>query len=177
MANPFARRRILKEQRVAGDMRQSQLITSFGVGSIVDFVKDTVIIAGIDDWNENDEELRIYNENLQSLTNTKYFIKPKTSDNKIFNRSKDIPSYVFPEKLYCPNCKKIYDVRELQNQKNPNKCFGCGNPQLIAARFVVVCENGHIEDFPYSWWAHRGNLCETGKENPRIVDLKQERNG
>ncbi|MGH4050194.1 MAG: DrmB family protein [Clostridium sp.] len=169
MGNPFARKRAIKKQRFAGDIRQNQLITSFGVGSIVDFVRDTVTIAGVDDWDENNEELHLYNENLQSLTGAKYFIKPKTEDgNKIYNKSKDIPSYVFPEKLYCPNCKKIYDVKELQNQSNPHKCFACGNPQLVAARFVVVCENGHIEDFPYSWWVHKGNVCEKGKENHRV---------
>lgn len=169
MGNPFARKKAIKKHRFAGDIRQNQLITSFGVGSIVDFVSDTVIIAGVDDWDENNEELRLYNENLQSLTGAKYFIKPKTDDgNIIFNKSRDIPSYIFPEKLYCPNCKRLYDVKELQNQSNPHKCFGCGNPQLVAARFVVVCENGHIEDFPYSWWVHKGNSCEKGKENPRI---------
>ncbi|MCK4261005.1 MAG: DUF1998 domain-containing protein [Halanaerobiales bacterium] len=169
MGNPFARKKAIKKKRFAGEIRQNQLITSYGVGSIVDFVRDTVIIAGVDDWDESNEELRLYNENLQSLTGVKYFIKPKTDDsNKIFNKSRDIPSYVFPEKLYCPNCKKLYDVKELQNQSNPHKCFGCGNPQLVAARFVVVCENGHIEDFPYSWWVHRGKSCEKGKEKPRI---------
>lgn len=169
MVNPFARKTAAKKPRFAGEIRQNQLITSFGVGSIVDFVSDTVIIAGVDDWEESNEDLRLYNENLQSLTGVKYFIRPKTDDgNKMFIKSKDIPSYIFPEKLYCPNCKKLYDAKELQNQSNPHKCFGCGNPQLVASRFVVVCENGHTEDFPYSWWVHKGNRCTSGKENPRI---------
>jgi hypothetical protein len=34
----------------AGDVRQSQLITTFGIGSIVDFVRDTVMIGGVDSW-------------------------------------------------------------------------------------------------------------------------------
>ena len=169
MSNPFARKKINKKPRFAGDIRQNQLITSFGVGSIVDFIKDTVVIAGVDDWDEKNEDLHLYNENLQSLTGVKYFIKPKTDDgNSIFNRSKDIPSYLFPEKLYCPNCRKIYDVKELQNQSDPHKCIGCRNPQLVAARFIVICEHGHMEDFPYSWWVHKGQACEKGKEIPRI---------
>ena len=167
MANPFARKKAIKKPRIAGELRQNQLITSFGIGSIVDFVSDTVIIAGTDEWEESNDELILYNENLQSLTGAKYFIKPKTdSSSTIFNKSNDIPSYIFPEKLYCPNCKMIFDIKELQNQSNPHKCLNCKNPQLVAGRFIVVCENGHIEDFPYSWWVHRGEDCKC--ENPRI---------
>lgn len=169
MGSLFAGKRKTLKKRIAGTVRQNQLITSFGVGSIVDFVRDTVIIAGVDDWDESNDELRLYNENLQSLTGVKYFLKPKTDEgNNIFNKSPDIPAYVFPEKLYCPNCKKIFDVKELEDQNNPHRCFGCGNPNLVASRFVVVCENGHMEDFPYSWWVHKGQPCGSGKENPRI---------
>ena len=32
-----------------GEIRKSQLISTFGIGSIVDFVKDTTIIGGVDD--------------------------------------------------------------------------------------------------------------------------------
>ena len=78
MANPFARKKAIKKPRIAGELRQNQLITSFGIGSIADFVSDTVIIAGTDEWEESNDELILYNENLQSLTGAKYFIKPKT---------------------------------------------------------------------------------------------------
>ena len=169
MGSLFSRKRKIKKKRIAGSVRQNQLITSFGVGSIIDFIKDTVIIAGVDDWDENNEDLRLYNENLQSLLGVNYFLKPKTDEGSyFFNKSEDIPAYVFPEKLYCPNCKKIFDVKELENQKRPHQCFGCGNPNLVASRFVTICENGHMEDFPYSWWVHKGESCASGKEYPRI---------
>lgn len=169
MGNLFGRKRKTNKKRIAGSIRQNQLITAFGVGSIIDFIKDTVIIAGVDDWDGNNEELRLYNENLQSLTGVNYFLQPKTAqESYFFNKSEDIPAYVFPEKLYCPNCKKIIDVKELQDQNKPHQCFACGNPNLVASRFVVICENGHMEDFPYSWWVHKGNPCTSGKENPRI---------
>lgn len=166
-----------KKSIVAGDIRQSQLINTFGIGSIVDFVSDTVIIAGTDDWKE-DDSLKIYNENLSILTGAEYFVspKPKSSDT-LWSKSLDIPSYVFPEKLYCPRCKSIIDAKELYNlnRKNSqrNNCFmlkdgkTC-NGRLVASRFVVICDNGHIEDFPYSWWVHRNKDCSSGKQNPRI---------
>lgn len=42
-----------------GDIRKTQLITTYGVGAIVDFKNDTVVIASTDDWdyspNDTDE--------------------------------------------------------------------------------------------------------------------------
>ena len=33
-----------------GDIRKTQLITTYGVGAIVDFKNDTVVISSTDDW-------------------------------------------------------------------------------------------------------------------------------
>lgn len=159
-----------KSTRSAGKVRQNQLITSFGVGSIVDFVSDTVMIAGIDDWDDS-EEFRIYNENLQSLTGVEYFVKPKTDpfNEKINDKSKDIPSYIFPEKLWCTKCNHIIDVKSLENQNDPHKCIYCNSRTLVASRFVIACGNGHIEDFPYHYWVHRGQPCRSNQDTQKII--------
>ena len=166
--------------RIVGEVHQTQLITTHGVGSVVDFLNDTAIIAGIDDWDadknkDNFEARKIYNENLQSLTGAKYFLEPKVSINTGWKKTKDVPAYVFPEMLYCPMCKKLVTSKEAANAnpKKPNRC--CLSKQdrslckgtLIAARFVVVCENGHIEDFPYDWWIHGSSGCASGR-TPRF---------
>lgn len=173
-------RRFGNQQRPeqAGDLRQSQLISTFGVGSIVDFVKDTVMITGVDNWDstENWEERRLFNNNLQAITGAEHFLAPKTATNTLYSKSQDVESYIFPQKLYCPICKHLIDVRELGNQQKKHNCFmprvskpekPCGG-HLVASRFVIVCPNGHIEDFPYSWWAHHGKDCEKSN-NPRII--------
>lgn len=163
-----------KKTRFVGEVRQTQLITTYGIGSIVDFVRDTVMIAGVDDWdtgkNADDiESRRIFNENLQALTGAKYFLQPKLSTGSGFIKSADIPAFVFPEWLYCPRCNGLINAKEMANQKNPRKCLfnnkdgkPC-NGSLIASRFVVICENGHIEDFPYSWWIHGQQECNRPK--------------
>ncbi|MDR3354095.1 MAG: DUF1998 domain-containing protein, partial [Synergistaceae bacterium] len=110
------------------------------------------------------------------LTGAKYFLEPKTSNDNGKVRTKDIPAYVFPELLYCPKCRRIVTAREaananpvkhdkccLNDEKTGNRCNGT----LVASRFIVICENGHMEDFPYSWWIH-GNKCCTSDKPPRI---------
>ena len=50
------RKIIRRETKELGELRTSQLITSFGVGAIVDFRDETAILGGADDWYRNPEE-------------------------------------------------------------------------------------------------------------------------
>ena len=167
------------QKKHIGEIRKSQLMNTFGVGSMVDFVRDTAMIGGVDDWDQDDsaEYRKISNENLQALTGAKFFLEPKTSDgNKYLPVNQDIRSYAFPQKLYCPVCKNIISYRELISNSNRHVCpiinedkgnKKCG-AQLVASRFVIICPNGHIDDFPYSWWVHHSQDCSSGKPAPRI---------
>lgn len=163
-----------KETYNAGDVRQSQLITTFGVGAMVDYVSDTVIIAGIDSWKTDDaEERKIYNENLSALTDKAFFLKPPCGiKRKAFKKNDDKPSFVFPEKLYCPSCRRIFDVHGMPSGADRNKCPECRHP-LTPSRFVLICANGHMEDFPYDWWVHRGRKCRSGLAAPRLTMYNQ----
>lgn len=172
MANFYANKsksNKIKTTRLVGSVRQNQLITSFGIGSIIDFVSDTVMIAGTDDW-DNSETFRIYNENLQSLAGVEYFVRPKTdsSNDSPYAKTDDIPSYIFPEKLWCTKCNHIVDVKSLENQRDPHRCIYCQSKTLVASRFVIACENGHIEDFPYHYWVHRGQPCASNQDTHKI---------
>lgn len=156
-----------------GDIRKTQLITTFGIGSIVDFKDDTVVIAAPDDWdyNPNDseeiEKRKIFNENLSVITDASYFLSPRTTQStNSFSKGKNVPSYIFPEKLHCSRCGNIYDFREL-DIKQRHKCPVCQN-NINASRFIVVCTRGHMDDFPYDWWVHSGKKCTSGKSSPRI---------
>lgn len=159
-----------------GEIRKSQLLTTFGIGNIVDFVSDTAIIGGADDWDSVDiEDRKLVNESLRLLTGAEYFLEPPiSSGNKYKSESQNVRAYLFPSKLHCPVCKKIIDSREMINKSNRHQCGlinqknePCkGTP--VASRFVLVCEKGHIDDFPYSWWVHNGSPCSCGKPSPRI---------
>ena len=151
---------------VVGSLRQSQLITTFGAGAMVDFVDHTVIISGIDNWDwANQDEYKIFNQSLQNLLGVQYFVKPKVSAKSAIcdKGSADIPASVFPTMLYCPKCKSLTSASSITPDPKKHKfycrkagCPGKGKSQLVPSRFVLVCPNGHIEDFPYYWWVHNG---------------------
>lgn len=165
--------RFSNEKISVGDIRKTQIITTFDVGSIVDFKDDTVVIASTDDWDYNPDDLsevedrKIFNENLSVITGAEYFLMPRTTQStNSFSKGKNIASYIFPEKLHCSRCGNIYDYRELDIKKR-HKCPQCNN-NLNASRFIVVCPRGHMDDFPYDWWVHSGKTCPSGVKSPRI---------
>ena len=156
------------KKTIVGKVRQSQAITTFGIGSMVDFVNQTVMMRGLDDWDWwQDDKFRIHNASLESLLKVQYFVKPKISA-KEFAWDKDepdIPAEVFPKWLYCPHCHSLQKAIRKAFDRGKFKCINCGLP-LVPSRFVLVCPHGHIEDFPYKWWVHeaQGKTCNC--ENP-----------
>jgi len=157
-----------------GNVRQSQLVNTFGIGSIVDFVNDTVMISGVDSWTHDNLEPTnqhiIYNENLQSILKKSYFVKPKASKESTnqFSFERDIQAVRFPETMYCKACKRIFNYREAYDIYNVAcKCPHCQSKSVVPSSFVVICEYGHIEEFPYSLFVHSGKQCQVS-DHPRI---------
>lgn len=159
------------DKKVVGTLRRTQFITTAGCGAIVDLPHDSVIIAGTDYWeNFDNENYIIYEESLQSYLGMDYFISPRTEERipgNSFVKSRDIPAYRFPETLICPKCERIANYRRFGFRARP-KCPQCKR-DLIPSRFVVACEDGHLDDFPYSWWVHRGGVSQCGNPEDLII--------
>lgn len=150
-------------------MRRSQLISPWGVGSIVPFPEDeSLMIAGLDMWQfGNDKfEFIIKDERLEKRLGVKELRRPPDfrdfKTDKI-NHSIKIPAVRFPRWQYCPFCGTMSKASYYSAQE---KCSGYAWPhgrscagkkfkrRLIPERFIVVCPNGHIDDFPLMEWVH-----------------------
>lgn len=141
-----------------GELRPNQIITTFGPGSIVDAVKDSVTILDIPYW--KDKGMRIIDGRLASYLNVDAFYMPRTSF------AHDIPVQSFPRWHVCSNlkCGRLFDASESFNLEKYLKygvtCPDCGR-KAYPARFITICENGHMSDFPWRWWVHHGDTdCE-----------------
>ena len=140
-------------------LRPSQIITTFGPGSIVDLPDDSVMIAGIEHWfSEGPKPHRKISEpRLQAVlkVNEGFRTPPVGS----FNQN-DVPFVRFPRWRVCPKCSRL-STQFPEDKKTPElapRCFSCKVP-TYPARIVVACAKGHIDDFPWYWWLHRGNNC------------------
>lgn len=152
-------------------MRRSALIGPWGVGAIVPFPNDeSLMIAGLDMWRYNDATpFIIKDERLQRRLGVQELRWPpdyreKNADPQ--NCALKIPAVRFPTWHYCPFCGTMQKTTLYQQQPtcdcyqwpNGRKC----NPsfrykkKLIPERFIVICPDGHIDDFPVAEWVHHG---------------------
>lgn len=136
-----------------GQLRRTQLITTFGPGSLVDMPDHSVMIADASTWEY--ERRVLHEERLEKLLGVSFFREPLASDDP-FSGKDVVKSFRFPEWCYCPNCHRLAPAWALEGRRM-GYCGNCKeNNRLVPSTFIIACENGHIEDFPYSWWVHHG---------------------
>lgn len=157
----------MSSKRAIGDVRPSQVITTFGPGAIVDLQTLSVIVAGIDGWHL-DEDLVIHEPRLQRALKVKRFFSAEPASGNYFTKRGTVPTFLFPRYQVCthPECatlsepgEELVEYNEKTQEiecKAPN-CKGRGKfrAPTIPAPFVVACPSGHIDDFPWRAYVHR----------------------
>lgn len=181
-------------------IRRSQLITPFGVGSMVDFPKDeSLVVAGLDAWPFSKEacpgEWLITEERLQARLNVRSFRLPpdhKDPSPGVRNANLDIPMLRFPQWHYCHRCGGMENLPLFGGRQRcsgrPYSGISCSTkpersrPFVIPVRIVAVCDRGHLEDFPFMEWTHRNrppaNDCKlrflAGRSSSMLTGIKIE---
>jgi hypothetical protein len=174
MPRSSARPKLAQRQRpsrppVFGELRPSQIITTFGPGSVVDLRNVSVVLAGTDFWTVSPQQ-EIDEPRLRSMLRVSRFFRPPVRSDGL---GASVPSFVFPRYLSCPRCRRLgrYDRTDLFYLDG--KKFRCkakhemkvprGGPLAFPARFVVACSEGHLDDFPWFDYVHRGKATERCK--------------
>lgn len=140
--------------RPIGGVRRAQLITTYGVGSLIAVGSESFMVAGLDRWSELGPFGQIIHERrLERKFGVECFRLPPASDSGKYG---DIPVFRFPEVQSCPGCNRLAKAKFFGATRSPAKCKECDR-QLVPSRFVVCCTAGHIDDFPYFRWLHKGN--------------------
>jgi hypothetical protein len=136
-------------------VRRSQVIVPFGVGAILDVGNNSFVAADITKWNSS----RLTEIRLDRLKRRlgKRLLEPPVPLNPFQNNPETVPYCRFPTWFFCSKCRFMRhwtsgNTRELgrPNCQSP----GCHNRALVPMRFVVACENGHLDEVPWSIWAH-----------------------
>lgn len=153
-------------KKVLGGVRRAQLITTYGVGSVVAIESESFMIAGIDRWPDlRSGESLIHEPRLQRRLNVEGFRLPPSTENESLG---DIPAVRFPHVHSCPGCRRLADIREFGVKRNdPAVCDRCDR-DLVPSRFVVCCTQGHIDDFPYFQWIHHERRTKSEAHEMRL---------
>ncbi len=157
------------------NIRRAQLIAPFGPGSLVVLRNGlSVIVAGLDHWfatNENSQavdvdrqEFKFREWRLEKELGVDFFClppdyrRPSRGGSKIKNALLTIPSLRFPTWHVCRFCNRM--ERKPLTHDGHVFCPRCQsqkgkNIRMSQVRFVALCEDGHLQDFPWVEWVHR----------------------
>jgi hypothetical protein len=173
-----------------GNLRRSMVVSTFGVGSVVDFRAEeapiSAVIAGLEDWDSNFPPKGVLNPQtvfeprLQRKLGVRGFRLPPVVDED-WNGKPDWRSLLavrFPTWLQCPDCYHI--APDYRWGSDPGKasryCYSCTNNSpgglkvnVIPVRFVMACETGHLDEFPWHWWVEHTPKC---KKNNSVLLLQ-----
>ncbi len=175
MTPTFRRRRV-------GELRPSQILFSFGVGSIIDLPNLSVMVMGLDDWEAaraeeiGEERLLMAVQSLLGQQVGKLLAPPIPPENSgSFMGQFDematigVPVAVFPRWLLCPSCRLLAPILSglfelridlVRPERNKYVHANCSRarkpPAVVPARFLVACEDGHLDDFPWIEFVHGG---------------------
>lgn len=141
--------------KITYSVRAAQAVLQYGVGAMVDFPDQTLVTAAPEYWNGKS---KIFDDRFAKALGVDYFALPT---NIAYSR--------FPEWYFCPKCRKfqplkkwLAEYRKTAKQKSLEydehmirhmQCPSC-HQDLVVARIVTVCEEGHLNDFPWIEWVH-----------------------
>ena len=172
-------------QSKVGELRPSQVLTTFGIGSVVDLPNISVMVMGLDDWTLQDSveinEVRLLASVKETLGSQVSALRspPVPPESSRFQTGHEssfvgVPVAPFPRWMVCPYCRRLAKLSsglfELQgdgerSRYRPDRVrYVHGNcnkrgkpPTAVPARFIVVCKQGHLDDFPWVEFVHRGS--------------------
>jgi hypothetical protein len=168
--------------RADGQIRQSQMITTFGPGAMVDLIDRAVVIGGLEHWGFDlekgfvaldDERLRrsliprlkALDPNLD-LASESYFRMAPRCDDREPDRRVGVRALEFPRWFVCQGCRRLSRAPEGFDTKGGRYVHQCAqnrSARAVPVRFVAACPNGHLTDFPWKSFVHPDGECDRGE--------------
>jgi len=190
MTPPKGKKSAFTSRRV-GAVRPSQMIHTYGPGAVMDLPGLSVVLAGTNRWDINRTE-RIIEPRLiggvravPGCGQVTEFRTPPWEEETASPFDEwartGVPVFPFPRWLRCTGCDLLSPVDRKRFQLDVpvyrpdraryfhDRCKG-RRPDVVPARFVIACLNGHLDDFPWEEYVHRGGACPDGGP---VLELKE----
>lgn len=159
--------------RPDGGIRQSQMITGFGPGAMVDLVDRAVVIGGLEHWGYSSQtidasldEPRLREAILPRLQQIEpgldlaeqdYFRRAPKCDGQNPRLGEGVRALEFPRWFVCQGCRRLARARDLfeaKKQRYGHVCESGHWNSAVPVRFVGACESGHLSDYDWVYFAH-----------------------
>ncbi len=162
-----------KEAPPVGEARRSQLLTTYGAGSMIDLVDRSILVAGLDFWNYPGKRPVIHEPRLsarlvmqfrkagRTLNAVDTFSPPPACDDREPSEQAGLQVVEFPRWMVCQACRQLVQASSSLKVVDGRYHHACGGKHdvLVPVRFVVMCGKGHLEEFPWSMFVHDGSPC------------------
>ena len=170
------------EKRAQGGIRQSQIVTTFGPGSMVDLPNHSVLISGLEFWLPGGQpisEPRLSAKLAQVLGVPSVDLKtPPAADNDPAAPMTGIPAFQFPEWFVTQNAERDPKTGGRSRLLVHRKALTRGKyvdrdkkkQNVVPIRFVRACRAGHIGDIDWYSFTHNGPSNCAQQQRQLFVD-------
>ena len=156
-------------------LRQSQLITTYGPGAMIDLPDESVIISGLQDWSylrrEKIDEPRLTAKlkRILEVPSIELHTPPRHEENA--EKAAPVAARIFPTWFIVKDAKpsplnsqwrrrRLVRWVHLQRRKFKDPDDGKARP-VVPVRFVCGCRRGHIDDLDWRIFIHGSkNVCQ-----------------
>lgn len=172
----------MSQKNQSTTMRQSALVVGSGPGSLT-VMKDgrTALMPGVDSWyvpqklryQTIPDDAKVYDKALAEALQVKYFVSPPAEGATETEGLADgvLGVTLFPKWTVCTSAGCGAMFRLSSSDLNLLRCAVCLSKskgrgwKRVQTNFVVACEDGHLDEFPWSEWVHHGAENACGLEN------------
>lgn len=175
-----------------GELRQSKLVTTYGPGAVLDLrgpsgAPLSGLLAGLEEWDAAAppghqglaHQQVIHEPRLQKRLKVDGFRLPPVKPERLRRKEAAVegtadvlPVVRYPVWLLCPRCNRLRDAPAWSGDDGrPERRCNHHDGEIVyvvPVRFIVACEDGHLDEFPWRRWA--GCTCKK-------VDLRLDTDG
>jgi hypothetical protein len=159
--------------RPHGQIRQSQIVTTFGPGAMIDLPEHAVMVAGLDHWSGYDDhpvpETRLEAKVRNLLGRPFRFYAPPADVDDPMAPITGVTAWLFPE-WFLAQAERIDSngvrSRPLVHRLDLDKAMKfkldsrSKAERVIPVRFVQACPRGHVSDIDWRVFVHgKGSQC------------------
>lgn len=167
----MAKKKTRDQVRPNGQIRQSQIVTTFGPGAMVDLPDHAVIIGGLDHWSGwrehriTEDRLAAKVKALLNLPSVDFYAPPPDAEGPGAPIT-GITAWQFPEWFIAQTDARPVDgvrSRPLIHRADLTRGvyeFDRKKYKVVPVRFVQACTRGHVSDINWRLFVHgEGDTC------------------
>lgn len=165
----MAKKKTRGDVRPHAQIRQSQVVTTFGPGAMVDLPDHAVIIAGLDEWTGYrkqpivEERLAAKVKTLLGIPSVEFYAPPADDDNPV-SPITGITAWLFPEWFVAQDetrnpltgvrSRPLVHRRDLDRGQKYRRDRTSKPAKVVPVRFVQACLRGHVSDIDWQVFVH-----------------------